>query len=213
MDESFYQDARLHWRDGHDTLLTMKEVLGYLRVGSRTVHRLIKAGEIPALRVGRLWRFRKSDIDAWLESHQPVTAAAEPRVQAPAGSVTPPPASSRPRVLVVDDNAVIRDLLSRVFALAEYQVDMAPDGPSAVEQMRRERYNLLITDLRMPGMDGMAMIHEARRIDADLPVIIMTGFPTEATAIDAANIGVSGYLVKPVAMATLVEITAKALGA
>ena len=90
MDESFYQDARLHWRDGHDTLLTMKEVLGYLRVGSRTVHRLIKAGEIPALRVGRLWRFRKSDIDAWLESHQPVTAAAEPRVQAPAGSVTPP---------------------------------------------------------------------------------------------------------------------------
>ena len=48
----------------HDTLLTMKEVLSYLRVGSRTVHRLIKAGQIPAIRVGRLWRFRKSERTA-----------------------------------------------------------------------------------------------------------------------------------------------------
>ncbi len=141
----------------HDTLLTMKEVLGYLRVGSRTVHRLIKAEQIPAIRVGRLWRFRKSDIDAWLEGHQPVSALAEPRAQAPAESVARTPAASRPRVLVVDDDASIRNLLSRMLALAAYQVDVAPDGRSAVAQVRRSRYNLLITDLRMPDMDGMAM--------------------------------------------------------
>ena len=213
MDESFYQDARLHWRDSHDTLLTMKEVLGYLQVNSRTVYRLIKAGEIPAIRVGRLWRFRKSDLDAWLESHQLVSAPAEPLPQAPAESVAPAPASSRPRVLVVDDEASIRDLLSTMLALVDYEVDVAPDGRSAVEQMRRSRYNLLIVDLRMPGMDGIAVINEARRLDAALPAIIMTGFSTEASAIEAANVGVSGYLTKPFKMPKLFEMTAKALGA
>ena len=82
----------------NDALLTMNEVCGYLRVETRTVYRLIHAGRIPAIRVGNLWRFRKSDIDAWLESPQPVRTAAEPRAQAPAGSVAPAPASSRPRV-------------------------------------------------------------------------------------------------------------------
>ena len=196
----------------HDTLLTMKELLGYLRVNSRTVHRLIKAGRIPAIRVGRLWRFRKSDIDAWLESHPLANAPVDSRVQAPVGSVTPPPASSRPRVLVVDDEASIRDLLSRVLTLAEYQVDVASDGRSALEQMRRSRYNLLITDLRMPGMDGMAVVHEARRVDADLAVIIITGVPTQASAMDAANVGISGYLTKPFKTSNVLEIAAKALG-
>ncbi len=197
----------------HDTLLTMKEVLGYLRVNNRTMYRFIKAGKIPALRVGRLWRFRKSDLDAWLESHQLVSAPAEPLPQAPAESVAPAPASSRPRVLVVDDEASIRDLLSRMLALAEYDVDVASNGRSAVDQMQRSRYNLLIVDLRMPGMDGMAVIKEARRLDADLPVVIITAHPTEATAIEAVNLGVSGFLMKPFAMPKLLEITAKALGA
>ncbi len=197
----------------HDTLLTMKEVLGYLRVNNRTMYRFIKAGKIPALRVGRLWRFRKSDLDAWLESHQLVSAPAEPLPQAPAESVAPAPVSSRPRVLVVDDEASIRDLLSRMLALAEYDVDVASNGRSAVDQMQRSRYNLLIVDLRMPGMDGMAVIKEARRLDADLPVVIITAHPTEATAIEAVNLGVSGYLMKPFAMPKLLEITAKALGA
>ena len=197
----------------HDTLLTMKEVLGHLRVNRRTVYRLIKAGEIPALRVGRLWRFRKSDLDTWLESHQLVSAPAEPLPQAPAESVAPVPVSSRPRVLVVDDEASIRDLLSRMLALAEYDVDVASNGRSAVDQMQRSRYNLLIVDLRMPGMDGMAVVKEARRLDADLPVVIITAHPTEATAIEAVNLGVSGFLMKPFAMPKLLEITAKALGA
>ena len=65
----------------------------------------------------------------------------------------------------------------------------------------------------MPGMDGMAVIHEARWLDADLPVIIITGLSSEASAIEAANVGVSGYLTKPFKMAKVLKITAKALGA
>ena len=56
---------------GDEGFLTTEEVLEYLQVNLRTVYRLIKAGKIPAVRVGRQWRFRKRDIDAWLESQRP----------------------------------------------------------------------------------------------------------------------------------------------
>ena len=71
-----------------ETFLTTEEVLEYLQVNLRTVYRLIKAGKIPAVRVGRQWRFRKRDIDAWLDSQRPRggsrAAAAAPAAATPA---------------------------------------------------------------------------------------------------------------------------------
>ncbi len=189
--------------------LTTEEVLDYLQVNLRTVYRLIKAGKIPAVRVGRQWRFRKRDIDAWLESQRPRAA----RGASPAAArTTPTPSAGRPRVLVVDDEATIRDLLSKTLALAEYDVDLAPDGRSALERLRIIPYDLLITDLKMPGVDGLAVIREARRLKADIPVIIITGFSTEASAIEAVNLGVSGYLTKPFRVPRVLAVAAKALG-
>jgi excisionase family DNA binding protein len=187
--------------------LTTEEVLDYLQVNLRTVYRLIKAGKIPAVRVGRQWRFRKRDIDAWLESQRPRAGragATSSRAGAPAGG--------RPRVLVVDDEASIRELLQKTLALAEYDVDLAPDGRTALERLRIIPYDLLITDLKMPGVDGLTVIREARRLKADIPVIIITGFSTEASAIEAVNLGVSGYLTKPFRVPRVLAAAAKALG-
>ena len=193
-----------------ETFLTTEEVLEYLQVNLRTVYRLIKAGKIPAVRVGRQWRFRKRDIDAWLDSQRPRGGA--PRV-VPAAPARPSVASgARPRVLVVDDEASIRDLLSKTLALAEYDVDAAPDGRSALERMRLYPYDLLIADLKMPGMDGLAVIREAKRYKPDLPVIIITGFSTESSAIEAVNLGVAGYLTKPFRVPQVLSAAAKALG-
>jgi excisionase family DNA binding protein len=188
--------------------LTTEDVLEYLQVNLRTVYRLIKAGRIPAIRVGRQWRFRKRDIDAWLESQRP--RAARPTAAAPARTSTPP--AARPRVLVADDEASIRDLLAKTLALADYEVDLVPDGRSAIERLRIMPYDLLITDLKMPGVDGLAVIREARRLRADIPVIIITGFSTEASAIEAVNLGVSGYLTKPFRVPRVLATAAKALG-
>ena len=157
-----------------ETFLTTEEVLEYLQVNLRTVYRLIKAGKIPAVRVGRQWRFRKRDIDAWLDSQRPRGGAAR-AVAATAPAARPAAGAARPRVLVVDDEASIRDLLAKTLALAEYDVDVAPDGRSALERMRMYPYDLLIADLKMPGMDGLTVIREAKRYKGDLPVIIITG--------------------------------------
>src|SRR5207247_5434436 len=193
-----------------ETFLTTEEVLEYLQVNLRTVYRLIKAGKIPAVRVGRQWRFRKRDIDAWLDSQRPRGGAARP--VAAAAPARPAPAGGRPRVLVVDDESSIRDLLTKTLALAEYDVDAAPDGRSALERMRLYPYDLLVADLQLPGMDGLSVIREAKRYKPDLPVIIITGFSTESSAIEAVNIGVAGYLTKPFRVPQVLAAAAKALG-
>ncbi|MEO5895569.1 MAG: response regulator [Vicinamibacterales bacterium] len=188
--------------------LTTEEVLEYLQVNLRTVYRLIKAGRIPAVRVGRQWRFRKRDIDAWLETQRPRAgrAAGSPRHAAVAQVM------GRPRVLVVDDEAGIRELLAKTLSLAEYEVDLAPDGRLALDRLRLIPYDLLITDLRMPGVDGLTVIREARRLKVDIPVIIVTGYSTEASAIEAINLGVQGYLTKPFRVPRVLAAAAKALG-
>lgn len=187
--------------------LTTEEVLEYLQVNLRTVYRLIKAGKIPAVRVGRQWRFRKRDIDAWLESQRPRNLR-----PAPGAARSQPASTARPRVLVVDDEASIRDLLAKTLALAEYDVDLAPDGRNALERLRIIPFDLLITDLKMPGVDGLTVIREARRLKPDIPVIIITGYSTEASAIEAVNLGVSGYLTKPFRVPRVLAAAAKALG-
>src|SRR5947207_13245641 len=111
-----------------ETFLTTEEVLEYLQVNLRTVYRLIKAGKIPAVRVGRQWRFRKRDIDPWLDSQRPRGDGARPAAPPPA---RPAAGSARPRVPVVHDEASIRARLAQPRALPEHGVDAAPHPRSA----------------------------------------------------------------------------------
>lgn len=193
-----------------EVIMTTDEVLAYLQVNLRTVYRLIKAGKIPAVRVGRQWRFRKGDIDAWLN--------AERRNRAPVGQIVPesltvrPEGIARPRVLVVDDEESIRKLLSKMLAMAEYDVETAPDGRAGIERLRQQHYDLLISDLKMPNVDGLALIREARHLDASLPVLIITGYSSEQSAIEAVNLGVNGYLTKPFRAPQVLAATARAIG-
>ena len=192
-------------RPAAETFLTTEEVLEYLQVNLRTVYRLIKAGKIPAVRVGRQWRFRQRDIDAWLDSQGTGSAApAPPALPAPKG---------RTRVLVVDDEASIRDLLTRTLALAEYEVETAMDGSTALGLLRASDYDLLIADLKMPGLDGLTLIRQVRRVRPNLPVIIITGFSSESSAIEAVNLGVASYSLKPFGVPDVLAAARKALGA
>lgn len=193
----------------HEVFLTTEEVLEYLQVNLRTVYRLIKAGKIPAVRVGRQWRFRKRDIDAWLDSQR---SGGETAATAAVASVPSAVRSGRHRILVVDDEASIRELLSKTLALAEYEVDTAADATSALDRVRSRAYDLMIADLKMPGMDGLTLIRQAKRLQQELPIIIITGYSTESSAIEAVNLGVAGYLTKPFRVPQVLAAAAKALG-
>jgi excisionase family DNA binding protein len=178
-----------------ETFLTTEEVLDYLHVNVRTIYRLIRAGKIPAVRIGRQWRFRRKDLDVWLRT---VRSSGE--------------TDRRRRVLVVDDEEAVLTLFRKTFERAQYEVDTAGDGASAIECLRANEYDLLVTDLQMPGVGGLSVIREARRIATGLPVVIVTGRSTEASAIEAVNLGVSAYLTKPFRMGNIMAAAARALG-
>jgi len=190
-----------------EVFLTTDEVLAYLQINLRTVYRLIKAGKIPAVRVGRQWRFRKRDIDAWLDSQRPQGFAAPTQV-------TEAKKGGHHRVLVVDDEVSIRELLVKTLSLAEYAVDTADDGSTALSRLRDSAHtcDLAIVDLKMPGMDGLMLIRQIKQLRPDLPIIIITGYSTEVSAIEAINLGVSGYLTKPFRVPQVLAAAAKALG-
>ena len=102
------------------------------------------------------------------------------------------------RILVVDDQDMMRDSLAGILAREHHDVVACSDGAAAVARLGSGgRFDLLITDLRMPRMDGMQLLQEARRILPDLPVVMMTAHGSIANAVEAMRQGAYDYLQKP----------------
>ena len=102
-------------------------------------------------------------------------------------------------VLVVDDDADVRELLVEFFRDLNFNVASASDGRAAITALEREpaRYWLVITDIIMPGADGLAVLRAARTANPDLKVVIVTGYASLDTAIEAVRLGAADYLSKP----------------
>ncbi len=100
------------------------------------------------------------------------------------------------RVLVVDDERSMRELLSIVLRRDGYDVLIAEDGASGLELLKRERIDILITDIRMPQMSGVDLLREAKRIAPDIVSIVMTAFATTDTAVEALRLGAADYVTK-----------------
>ena len=101
------------------------------------------------------------------------------------------------RVLVVDDERSMRELLSITLRQAGYEVTVAEGGDAAIERLRRERFDLIVTDLRMQGTDGMAVLRAAREHASDTVVVVMTAYASTETAVEAMQLGAYDYVTKP----------------
>ena len=102
-----------------------------------------------------------------------------------------------PRILVVDDELLIRDLLYDFFSSRNYEIILAESGTKALDVLGAEDVDLILTDLKMPDMDGLEMIKKAGADKNGPPVIIMTGFPSIESAIEAIRLKVADYIIKP----------------
>ena len=105
----------------------------------------------------------------------------------------------RQAVLIVEDEADLRELLSEYFRARDFDVTGAADGRTAVQTIERdpERFSLIITDLNLPGVDGLAVLRAARAANPDVYVVIVTGFASLDSAIQAVRLGAYDYLTKP----------------
>jgi two-component system response regulator AtoC len=115
------------------------------------------------------------------------------------------------RVLVVDDDQRTR----RVLQIALKRLDLEPVAVAtaelALQQLRREKVGLILTDLKMPGMDGIQFMRELRTLDEDVPVIVLTAYGTIESAVDAMKLGALDYIAKPVDVDALHVLIRRAL--
>jgi DNA-binding NtrC family response regulator len=117
----------------------------------------------------------------------------------------------RTRLLIVDDEAVIRDGLKRVLERESFSVEACSSGFHAIEVMQQREFDLIITDLKMPGMSGIEVLKSVRTLQPDIPVILITGFASVETAVEAMKNGASDYITKPFAPDLLLEKVQHAL--
>jgi DNA-binding NtrC family response regulator len=119
--------------------------------------------------------------------------------------------ASKKRILVVDDEPVVRDSCELALADAGYSVRTVASGRDAILACRRERYDVMFTDIRMPDMDGMEVAKVIAREFPDVRVVVITGYPSRESLEQARNIGVFDYLEKPLTPERLSSATADAL--
>ncbi len=115
------------------------------------------------------------------------------------------------RVLVVDDEEAVLRVHARVLSKAGYQVETAADGHAAERVLDKVSFDVIVSDIDMPGMNGIALLERVRRRDLDVSVVFVTGSPSAETAIKAMEHGALRYLVKPVETAELVKTVGDAV--
>lgn len=117
----------------------------------------------------------------------------------------------RRRVLIVDDEASLRDMLGRFLRSRGYVVHAAADAGAALRELRSQQYALLLTDVRLPDSFGVELVDAALAHDPDLAVILLTGFPDDAIMSAAYQRGAMDYLTKPVPLESLEQAIERAL--
>jgi len=121
-------------------------------------------------------------------------------------------ASAPPHVLVVDDEEIARTNLEHVLKKEGYAVQTAANGMEALELLRSWSFDLIVTDLKMDKMDGMTLLAEARRLSPSTQIIIVTGYATVNSAVEAMRTGAAHYLTKPISLDSLRESVREVLG-
>ncbi len=122
-----------------------------------------------------------------------------------------PASSDQPRVLVVDDERFIRDILADFLTMEGYSVRTAEDGNQALTELSRGSFDLVISDLKMPKMGGLDLLSHVTRLQPEALTVIMTGFGTVETAIDAMKQGAYDYILKPFKVEEIVHVVQRGL--
>ena len=119
--------------------------------------------------------------------------------------------SERTKVLVVDDDEVVRLSYQRSLQTAHCNVEGVVNGEDALQALEHKRFDVVLLDLRMPGMDGMAVLKAIKRAWPRSEVVVITGYPTVESAKEAVRLGAYDYLAKPVGPAEVINAASGAL--
>lgn len=125
--------------------------------------------------------------------------------------MNPNPSSATPSILVVEDEAKMRRLLELNLGEEGYTVLIASDAEAGLNIIRQERISLVLTDLKLPGMDGLEFLQMVKRTNATIPVVVMTAYGTVETAVEAMKAGAADYVLKPFSLEEIQLVIRKEL--
>lgn len=116
------------------------------------------------------------------------------------------------RILIVEDDPLMRNIMQKVLANAGYEVTVTSDGYEAIIKVKEENYDLIVTDVRMPGIDGIETLTQVKQYQPNVKSIVVTAFADEHAPVRAVNLGVDAYLYKPFEIKDFLEIVKKKVG-
>lgn len=119
--------------------------------------------------------------------------------------------ATQSQILVVDDEKKICEFLQVLLGREGYSVEAAHDAAEALERVSRDSFNMVITDLKMPGMDGFELVTRLKQLKPDVPVVMITGYATVETAVKALRHGVDDYVTKPFNIEELRRVVSRSL--
>jgi EAL domain-containing protein (putative c-di-GMP-specific phosphodiesterase class I)/ActR/RegA family two-component response regulator len=122
-----------------------------------------------------------------------------------------PPQIRSPHILLVDDDPPVREVYRRALQRYGFDITAVGNGESAILAMEGTSFDVVVTDIDMPQMNGIGLLERIRAQDLDVPVIFVTGLPSMETAIRSVSLGATRYLTKPVRLAELVEVVSEAV--
>lgn len=181
-----------------DKLLKVQDVMKRLNVSRRTVYYWITEGILKTVRIGGIYRFDPRDIDQLIETNRT--------------SLT----GKQKRILAIDDDILVRESITSLLGRAGYSVTAAPDGRTAVTLCKAKDFDLTLTDMRMPGMDGLETLKAIRKVRQHAgkeiaPEIIMTAYEDCKAKTEAETIGVRKFIMKPFELDDLLDAIRKNL--
>jgi DNA-binding NtrC family response regulator len=116
------------------------------------------------------------------------------------------------KALVIDDEQIVLDSVSQLLTDENYEVDVSLSGREGLDWAIERKYDVVLTDIRMPDIGGMKVLRDVKRVHPSLPVIIITGYGSVRSAVQAMQLGAAQYIEKPFEPEELLEAVARALG-
>ena len=109
------------------------------------------------------------------------------------------------KILVVDDERIVLDSCQKVLEADGFEVYLVPSANKALQAMKKEGFGLLLVDIKMPEHDGMYLMQEVKKKWPDIPIIVMSGYPTSETITDGTEMGAAAFIPKPFTPDELLE--------
>lgn len=115
------------------------------------------------------------------------------------------------KIVVIDDEPSVLESFKMILKIKDYDVTTFPDGPSALAQFEKGKFDLAFIDYKLPGMDGLEILKKLKEADQEIEVIIVTAYATEASHANAITLGALEYLRKPFLMEEIYELVERGL--